>query len=240
MIISETLCRRTTRHNFTYLDLTVRITPRSERAISPLGRVAARPVVVTSIWSGYVRRCFYLWGPGLMYAIHAFGGKGQCAVRRLWLLTCHIIILRGARGKVWAGHSLWKVRFSRWWVWLHFFILRTRCVVLRLVAVGIHNDFTYLVQVQQTSPFSAQRLTTLHFVNKKNSHHLPQQLWGKTSPLCVTRIKIKWNRRQNTMVYIQDRVRLSNYMFRPAIVAIIRIQSLMLWVIQYADEISFI
>jgi len=37
------------------------------------------------------------------------------------------------------------------------------------------------------------------------------------------------------MVYTsQDGVRLSNYMFRPAIVAIIRLQSLMLRGIQYA------
>jgi len=37
------------------------------------------------------------------------------------------------------------------------------------------------------------------------------------------------------MVYIsQDRVRLSNYMFRPAIVAIISLQSLILRGMQYA------
>jgi len=108
-----------------------------------------------------------------MGAIHAFGGvRGQCPLHGLWLLTCHIlnniVVLRSARGKVWAGHSLWKVRFSRR-AWLHFFIFRTRCVVLFLVAVGIHNDFPYLVQRQLTRPFSTWRLTTFHFVNKKNT-----------------------------------------------------------------------
>jgi len=46
---------------------------------------------------------------------------------------------------------------------------------------------------------------------------------------------VKWPSKTQLMVYIsQDGVRLSNYMFRPAIVAIIRLQSLMSEGIQYA------
>ena len=116
---------------------------------------------------------FPFGGPGKgVHCTHS-GVRGQCPLRGLWLLTCYILnnilVLRVAHRKVWAGHRLWKGRFSRRWAWLHFFILHIRCVVLRLVAVGIHNDFTYLVQRQQTSPFSTRSLTTLHFAQNKNT-----------------------------------------------------------------------
>ena len=106
-----------------------------------------------------------------MGAIHAFRGKG--AVSTVWIVAAglphsqqHPRPQRCSRKSLrWTQPA--KGKFSRWWAWLHFFILRTRCVVLRLVAVGIHNEFTYLVHGQQTSPFSTRRQTMLHFENKQ-------------------------------------------------------------------------
>jgi len=48
------------------------------------------------------------------------------------------------------------------------FGLRPGHFLLWRVSNLIHNDFTYLVPRQLTSQFSTRKLTTFHFVNKKN------------------------------------------------------------------------
>jgi hypothetical protein len=98
-------------------------------------------------WSGLpIDMCcvtaFFFGGPSKVVHCTHSGVRGQCPLRGLWLLTCYILnnilVLRGGCRKVWAIHRLWKGRFSWRWAWLHFFILHIRCVVLRLIAVGIY------------------------------------------------------------------------------------------------------
>ena len=120
--------------------------------------------------------CISLWGPRPNYVLHTFEGKRQWPLGRLWILICHILngilIFRGADGKTLAGLYLWTGRPWCWWAWLHSFIFLTRCVTFLLVAVHVHNDFTYLIRRQQTVLFRTLILTAFHFAVDRNTFHL--------------------------------------------------------------------
>ena len=108
---------------------------------------------------------FLVEGPkkGVHYML--FGFLGQYPLRGLWLLTCHItnilLIFRAPSRKIWAWR-LWNGRLSRRWVWLLFILHVFRCIMLLLLTVQNHYDFSYLVLRQKTSPFHMQNLTKLH------------------------------------------------------------------------------
>ena len=63
--------------------------------------------------------------------------------------------------KIWAWR-LWNGRPLRGWAWLLLVLHVFRCIIFLLVAVRIHYDFSYLVLIQQMSPFHTWNLT-LHW-----------------------------------------------------------------------------
>jgi hypothetical protein len=67
-----------------------------------------------------------------------FRGKGQGALRGLWLLTRHIaniiLIFGAAGGVIWTGR-LRNGRPLRRWAWLLFILHVSRCIVFLLVTV---------------------------------------------------------------------------------------------------------
>ena len=80
-------------------------------------------------------------------------------------------------------------------------VLRPDQCLLWRVSNLIHNDFTYLVPRQLTSPFSTRKLTTFHFVNKKNTatnfnnklsrysnDYTSQQDFGARKVYCVSNV----------------------------------------------------
>jgi len=97
------------------------------------------------------------------------GFRGQCPLRGLWLLTCHItniiLIFRAADGIIWTWW-LWNGRPSRRWAWLLFVLWHLWCVIFILVAVRLHYDFSYFISRQHTSPFRTRNIATLHFQQK--------------------------------------------------------------------------
>ena len=118
-----------------------------------------------------------------MGAIHAFRGKG--AVSTAWIVAVDLPhSQQHPRPQRCSWKSLSWTQTAKGEIFAMvgmapFLHPPTRCVVLRLVAVGIHNEFTYLIHGQHTSPFSIRRQITLHFANKqKHSHHLTHQTFN--------------------------------------------------------------
>ena len=93
------------------------------------------------------------------------GFRGQCPLRGLWLLICHItniiLIFRAASRKIWAWRLCDGRQLQRW-AWLLFVLCIFRCVIIFLVTVRIHYSFSYFILRQQMSPFHMWNLTTLH------------------------------------------------------------------------------
>jgi len=79
------------------------------------------------------------------------GFSGQCPLRGLWLLTCHItniiLIFRAASRIIWTWR-LWNGRSSRRWAWLLFILWLLWCIIFILIAVRIHYDFSYFISRQ--------------------------------------------------------------------------------------------
>ena len=110
------------------------------------------------------------------------GPWGLCPLCGLWLLTRHmlnsVLNLGGAGGKIWTGRSCELVEAGDGGV-LHFFIILTRRITLRLVTIQIHYYFTYLIRRQQTGPFSTRSLTTFHFTaDRKTPPSVLQQTFN--------------------------------------------------------------
>jgi hypothetical protein len=64
---------------------------------------------------------------------------------------------------------LWTGRPSRRRAWFQFFVLHTRCIILRLVALRIHKALRYLARRQQTGPFNTRSLINLRFAANENA-----------------------------------------------------------------------
>jgi len=94
---------------------------------------------------------FPVGGPSKGVHYTPSGFRGQCPLRRLWLLTCHItttiLIFRAAGGKFWTWR-LWNGRQSRRWVWL-IFVLVSRCI--NSSPCRCPNPFQFLVFDSETA-----------------------------------------------------------------------------------------
>ena len=121
-------------------------------------------------WSGrwgYVCSftAFHVGGPNIVVHKTPSGFRGQCTLRGLWLLTCHIsniiFIFRAAGGIIWTWR-LWQGRPSRTWAWLLFVLWLLCCLIFILVAVRIQYDFSYFISRQHTSCFRTRNRSTLH------------------------------------------------------------------------------
>jgi hypothetical protein len=116
-------------------------------------------------------------------------------------------IVRGRKGYC-AGCNVWR------WGSVYFATTTKRS--------GI-NSSVHRLGLAYPLPITKYNLSSISATEHRN------EFWGETFPLCVTNIiNMKWNSSLNTtngFFLSQDGVRLSNYMFRPAFVAIVRLQS---------------
>ena len=92
-------------------------------------------------------------GPNKGVHYTPLGFRGQCQLRGLWLLTCHItntiLIFRAAGRIIWTWR-LWNGRLLCRWAWLFFVLWLLWCVIFIPVAVRIHYNFSYFISRQHT------------------------------------------------------------------------------------------